>query len=208
MRPMAAAMTRLSTSRAVERSGMRTLRQNQRVSYDLQEDRRGKMAAVNLKAEDASQSEPQAANEEAEVSRERRTGRIGLAGPVIRGSNLPILPRSRRPGAGRGGGRNARACARALPALRGGMDRACRPRRALGKASHRRGRAQGGTARASGLRTPEIIFEARSPAVGRQGEQSDRRQGSYAHALACLAPGGALSPASPMPVPALAWRWW
>ena len=53
---------------AVERSGMRTLRQDQRVSYDLQEDRRGKMAAVNLKAEDASQSEPQAANdEEAEV---------------------------------------------------------------------------------------------------------------------------------------------
>ena len=53
---------------ALERSGMRTLRQDQRVSYDLQEDRRGKMAAVNLKAEDASQSEPQAANdEEAEV---------------------------------------------------------------------------------------------------------------------------------------------
>jgi CspA family cold shock protein len=38
---------------AVERSGMRTLRQDQRLSYDLQEDRRGKMAAVNLKAEDA-----------------------------------------------------------------------------------------------------------------------------------------------------------
>ena len=34
---------------AVENSGMRTLRENQRVSYDLQEDRRGKMAAVNLK---------------------------------------------------------------------------------------------------------------------------------------------------------------
>jgi len=39
---------------AVENSGMRTLRDNQRVSYDLQEDRRGKMAAVNLK--DASDS--------------------------------------------------------------------------------------------------------------------------------------------------------
>jgi CspA family cold shock protein len=37
---------------AVERSGMRTLRENQRVSYELQEDRRGKMAAVNLKAAD------------------------------------------------------------------------------------------------------------------------------------------------------------
>ena len=33
---------------AVERAGMRTLQQNQRVSYDLEEDRRGKMAAVNL----------------------------------------------------------------------------------------------------------------------------------------------------------------
>jgi CspA family cold shock protein len=38
---------------AVEQSGMRTLRENQRVSYDLQEDRRGKMAAVNLKSADA-----------------------------------------------------------------------------------------------------------------------------------------------------------
>ena len=39
---------------AVERSGMRTLRENQRVSYELQEDRRGKMAAVNLQpAEEA-----------------------------------------------------------------------------------------------------------------------------------------------------------
>jgi len=39
---------------AVERAGMRTLRQDQRLSYDLEEDRRGKMAAVNLKsAEDA-----------------------------------------------------------------------------------------------------------------------------------------------------------
>ena len=34
---------------AVENSGLRTLRENQRVSYELQEDRRGKMAAVNLK---------------------------------------------------------------------------------------------------------------------------------------------------------------
>lgn len=34
---------------ALERSGLRTLRQDQRVSYDLEEDRRGKMAAVNLK---------------------------------------------------------------------------------------------------------------------------------------------------------------
>ena len=39
---------------AVERAGMRTLRENQRVSYDLQQDNRGKMSADNLK--DASQA--------------------------------------------------------------------------------------------------------------------------------------------------------
>ena len=37
---------------AVENSGMRTLRENQRVSYELAPDRRGKMAAVNIKAAD------------------------------------------------------------------------------------------------------------------------------------------------------------
>lgn len=50
---------------AVENSGMRTLRENQRVSYELQEDRRGKMAAVNLKAaEDATtEAQPEASND-------------------------------------------------------------------------------------------------------------------------------------------------
>ena len=47
---------------AVERSGMSTLRQDQRVSYDLEEDRRGKMAAVNLKPADAA-TEQQPADE-------------------------------------------------------------------------------------------------------------------------------------------------
>ena len=37
---------------AVERAGMITLNQNQRVTYELEEDRRGKMAAVNLSAAD------------------------------------------------------------------------------------------------------------------------------------------------------------
>ena len=37
---------------AVENSGMQGLRENQRVSYDLEQDRRGKMAAVNLKSAD------------------------------------------------------------------------------------------------------------------------------------------------------------
>jgi CspA family cold shock protein len=37
---------------AVERAGMATLNQNQRVSYELEEDRRGKMSAVNLQPVD------------------------------------------------------------------------------------------------------------------------------------------------------------
>lgn len=37
---------------AVERAGMVTLNQNQRIGYDLEEDRRGKMAAVNLHSVD------------------------------------------------------------------------------------------------------------------------------------------------------------
>jgi CspA family cold shock protein len=48
---------------AVERAGMRTLRENQRVSYDLQEDRRGKMAAINLKSSEESTTET-AANDD------------------------------------------------------------------------------------------------------------------------------------------------
>ena len=47
---------------AVERAGMRTLRQDQRLSYELEEDRRGKMSAVNLQSADqgAEQSAEQA----------------------------------------------------------------------------------------------------------------------------------------------------
>ncbi|HJO67841.1 cold-shock protein [Sphingomonas sanguinis] len=37
---------------AVERAGMITLQQNQRIGYDLEQDRRGKMAAVNLQTVD------------------------------------------------------------------------------------------------------------------------------------------------------------
>ena len=37
---------------AVERAGMVTLQQNQRVQYELEQDRRGKMSAVNLQAAD------------------------------------------------------------------------------------------------------------------------------------------------------------
>jgi len=37
---------------AVEQAGLRSLSQDQRVSYDLEQDRRGKMSAVNLKLAD------------------------------------------------------------------------------------------------------------------------------------------------------------
>lgn len=45
---------------AVERAGMRSLRQDQRLSYDLEEDRRGKMSAVNLQSADQAAAEPAA----------------------------------------------------------------------------------------------------------------------------------------------------
>ena len=40
---------------AVERAGMGTLRENQRIAYDLEEDRRGKMAAGNIRSADDEQ---------------------------------------------------------------------------------------------------------------------------------------------------------
>ncbi len=49
---------------AVERSGMATLHQDQRVSYELQEDRRGKMAAVNLKPADEASAPSGAADDQ------------------------------------------------------------------------------------------------------------------------------------------------
>ena len=39
---------------ALEGSGMNSLRENQRISYNLEQDRRGKMAAVNLKSAEES----------------------------------------------------------------------------------------------------------------------------------------------------------
>jgi CspA family cold shock protein len=43
---------------AVERAGMRSLRESQRISYDLEQDNRGKTSAVNLKTvEDSAQPE-------------------------------------------------------------------------------------------------------------------------------------------------------
>jgi CspA family cold shock protein len=49
---------------AVERSGMRTLRQDQRVTYELKQDNRGKMSAVNLQsAEDSGTDAAEPAND-------------------------------------------------------------------------------------------------------------------------------------------------
>lgn len=43
---------------AVEGAGMRSLRQNQRISYDLERDNRGKMSAVHLKNAEPTQANP------------------------------------------------------------------------------------------------------------------------------------------------------
>lgn len=49
---------------AVERSGLTGLNENQRVSYDLEQDRRGKMSAINLKSpEEAKPQEAKAADQ-------------------------------------------------------------------------------------------------------------------------------------------------
>jgi CspA family cold shock protein len=42
---------------AVERAGMRSLRENQRINYELQQDNRGKMSAVNLQPADDAASD-------------------------------------------------------------------------------------------------------------------------------------------------------
>ena len=43
---------------AVERAGMQTLSDNQRVAYDLEDDRRGRTSAVNLRSADAAEGPP------------------------------------------------------------------------------------------------------------------------------------------------------
>ena len=45
---------------AVEKAGMRTLQENQRIAYDLQEDRPGKMSATNLRSADEGEESAQA----------------------------------------------------------------------------------------------------------------------------------------------------
>ena len=51
----------------VERSGLSGLRENQRISFDLKQDNRGKMSATNLKAVDADASADAAKDQTAEA---------------------------------------------------------------------------------------------------------------------------------------------
>ena len=60
---------------AVERAGMRSLRENQRISYDLQQDNRGKFSAVNLKTADESgqpEASAEATDEEAQPANDQQ----------------------------------------------------------------------------------------------------------------------------------------
>ena len=51
---------------AVERAGMRSLRENQRIAYDLQDDNRGKQSAVNLRSADDAEASGDTGQTEAE----------------------------------------------------------------------------------------------------------------------------------------------
>ena len=128
---------------AVERAGMRTLRENQRVSYDLQQDNRGKMSAVNLKSADETAQAPSA--------EEQDTATDAEAEELVRNDRSKhepsVLPRPRQSGAGRGGSGDARPCARALPSFRSRVERARGPGAAV-RASARRG--SGAQSHASG----------------------------------------------------------
>jgi CspA family cold shock protein len=49
---------------AVERAGLQSLRQNQRISYDLQKDDRGRTGAVGLKEVEDQENDSGAANDQ------------------------------------------------------------------------------------------------------------------------------------------------
>ena len=82
---------------AVERAGMRSLRQDQRISYDLEEDRRGKMSAVNLKPVDDAAGSRRAGAKQTPRTTSRPSNRVGTDRPQLEPG---LLPRSRRTGAG------------------------------------------------------------------------------------------------------------
>lgn len=53
---------------AVERSGLTGLSDNQRIAYDLEEDRPGKMSAINLKAPEEGAASDQTDNQSEQAS--------------------------------------------------------------------------------------------------------------------------------------------
>jgi len=59
---------------AVESSGLNGLTDNQRVSYDLEQDRRGKMSAVNLKLPDEAADSSQDDAEDEQGDRQAEPG--------------------------------------------------------------------------------------------------------------------------------------
>jgi cold shock protein len=59
---------------AVERAGMRSLRENQRVGYDLEPDRRGKMSAVNIRSADDAPPAGDSESEQAAGESEQAAG--------------------------------------------------------------------------------------------------------------------------------------
>ena len=58
---------------AVERAGMSTLQENQRVAYDLQQERPGKMSATNLRSAEEGE-QPQQAGGDAAPSDDSENG--------------------------------------------------------------------------------------------------------------------------------------
>ena len=111
---------------ALERAGMRSLQQNQRVSYDLEQDRRGKTSAVNL------QNADDAAPQQSEQSSETQP--------------FAILPGARRSVASRSGGGDSRPCSGALPPFGVRLDRASRARADHAASARRaRGACRGGS---------------------------------------------------------------
>ena len=63
---------------AVERAGMRSLRQDQRLSYDLEQDARGKTSAVNLKSAEES-TQPATASDESPAAEQPQAADAELA---------------------------------------------------------------------------------------------------------------------------------
>lgn len=71
---------------ALERAGMRSLQQNQRISYDLEQDQRGKMSAVNLRTVD-DEAAPAAAEPAAQAKEDPQAQ--DLEAPEAQDENQP-----------------------------------------------------------------------------------------------------------------------